>query len=83
MVPKGRRPFGITRQNKAQHMVKSWTDKLDSKEVPQLKPSARTFANVVKGDLMLVPTARQVDEFMRGTGAEFVRRRRNEEGLPD
>ena len=79
-------------------MVKSWTDKFDNKEVPQLKRSPRTFSDVVEGDLMLVPTARQVDEFMRGIppgkeatlttgrltfGAEFVRRRRNEEGLPD
>ena len=82
-MPKGRRPFGTMQQNKAQHMVKSWTDKLDSKEVPQLKPSPRTFSDVVEGNSLLVPTARQVDEFMRGTGAEFVRRRRNEEGLPD
>jgi hypothetical protein len=83
MVPKSRRLFGIARQNKAQQMVKSWTDKIDNKEVPQLKPSPRTFSDVVEGQSMLVPTASQVDEFMRGIGAEFVRRRRNEEGLPD
>ena len=31
-----------------------------------MKPSPRTFSDVVEGDAMLVPTARQVDEFMRG-----------------
>jgi hypothetical protein len=47
-------------------MVKSWTDKLNAAEEPKLKPSPRTFSDVVEGDAMLVPTARQVDEFMRG-----------------
>ena len=61
-------------------MVKSWTDKLNAAEEPKLKPSSRTFSDVIEGDAILVPTARQVDEFMRGS---FVRRRRNEEGSPD
>jgi hypothetical protein len=82
-MPKSCRLFGVTRQNEAQQMVKSWTDKLNNKEVPQLKPSPRTFSDVVEGNSLLVPTARQVDEFMRGVAADFVRRRRNEEGLPD
>ena len=47
-------------------MVKSWTDKLHTREEPKVKPSPRTFSDVVEGDAMLVPTARQVDEFMRG-----------------
>jgi hypothetical protein len=47
-------------------MVKSWTDKLNAAEEPKLKPSPRTFSDIVEGDAMLVPTARQVDEFMRG-----------------
>jgi hypothetical protein len=64
-------------------MVKNWTDKPSNKDVPQLKPSPRTFSDVVEGHSMLVPTARQVDEFMRGIGPEFMGRRRNEEGLPD
>ena len=46
-------------------MVKSWTDKLHTREEPKVKPSPRTFSDVVEGDAMLVPTARQVDEFMR------------------
>ena len=68
-------------------MVKSWTDKLNATDEPKLKPSPRTFSDVIEGDSMLVPTARQVDEFMRGgrltSGADFVRQRRSEEGLPD
>ena len=50
-------------------MVKSWTDKLNAAGEPKLKPSPRTFSDVVEGDAMLVPTARQVDEFMRGIPA--------------
>ena len=88
-------------------MVKSWTDKLNNKEVPQLEPSPRTFSDVVESDSLRVPTARQVEEFMRGAplehispfwrvldettpttgrltfGADFVRKRRNQKGLPD
>jgi len=45
-------------------MVKSWTDKLDAGK-PVVKPSPRTVGDVVEGQLMLVPTARQVDDFMR------------------
>jgi hypothetical protein len=46
-------------------MVKSWTDRLNAPEEPKLKPSPRTVGDVVEGQSMLVPTARQVDEFMR------------------
>ena len=46
-------------------MVKSWTERLNATEEPKLKPSPRTFSDVVEGDSMLVPTARQVDAFMR------------------
>ena len=45
-------------------MVKSWTDKLNAADEPKLKPSPRTFSDLIEGDSMLVPTARQVDEFM-------------------
>ena len=47
-------------------MVKSWTGKLNEADEPKLKPSPRRFSDVVEGHAMLVPTARQVDEFMRG-----------------
>jgi hypothetical protein len=45
-------------------MVKSWTDKLNAGK-PDMKPSPRTVGDVVEGQMMLVPTARQVDDFMR------------------
>ena len=38
-------------------------------EEPKIRPSPRTFSDVVEGDVMLVPTARQVDEFMRAIPA--------------
>jgi hypothetical protein len=57
-------------------MVKSWTDKLNAAGEPKLKPSPRTFSNIVEGGSIPVPTARQVDEFMRGIPP------RDEEGLP-
>lgn len=46
-------------------MVKSWTDKLNAPEEAKIKPSPRTVGDVVEGQSMLVPTARQVDDFMR------------------
>jgi len=45
-------------------MMKTWTDKLDAGK-PEVKPSPRTVGDVVEGQTMLVPTARQVDDFMR------------------
>jgi hypothetical protein len=46
-------------------MVKSWTDKLNAPEAATVKASPRTVGDVVEGQPMLVPTARQVDDFMR------------------
>lgn len=46
-------------------MAKSWTDRLNAADEPKLKASPRTVGDVVEGQLMLVPTARQVDDFMR------------------
>jgi hypothetical protein len=46
-------------------MVKSWTDKLNAPEEATVKPSPRSIGDVAKGQSMLVPTARQVDDFMR------------------
>lgn len=45
-------------------MTRSWTDRLDM-GTPMTKRSPRTFGDVVEGQSMLVPTARQVDAFMR------------------
>ena len=46
-------------------MVKSWNDRLNTPGVHGIKPSPRSFADVVEGQSMLVPTARQVDDFIR------------------
>lgn len=45
-------------------MMKTWTDRLDAGQ-PVVKPSPRTVGDVVEGQTMLVPTARQVDDFIR------------------
>ena len=45
-------------------MMKTWTDRLDAGQ-PVVKPSPRTVGDVVEGQAMLVPTARQVDDFIR------------------
>lgn len=44
--------------------MKSWSDRLDQ-GTPLLKPTPRTVGDVVEGQAMLVPTARQVDDFIR------------------
>jgi hypothetical protein len=45
-------------------MMKTWTDRLDAGQ-PVVKPSPRTVGDVFEGQAMLVPTARQVDDFIR------------------
>jgi hypothetical protein len=45
-------------------MMKTWADRLDAGQ-PVVKPSPRTVGDVVEGQAMLVPTARQVDDFIR------------------
>lgn len=42
----------------------SWTDRLDA-GAPVVKPTPRTVGDVIEGQIMLVPTARQVDDFIR------------------
>lgn len=44
--------------------VKRWSDRLDQGK-PVLKAAPRTVGDVVEGQRMLVPTARQVDDFIR------------------
>jgi len=46
-------------------MVKSWNDRLNTPGMNGIKPSPRSFADIVEGQPMLVPTARQVDDFIR------------------
>ncbi|ESX68792.1 MULTISPECIES: hypothetical protein [unclassified Mesorhizobium] len=44
--------------------MKSWTDRLNTPGINGITPSPRTIADVVEGQPMLVPTARQVDAFI-------------------
>lgn len=46
-------------------MVKSWNDRLNTPGIHGVKPTPRTMSDVVEGQPMLVPTARQVDDFIR------------------
>jgi hypothetical protein len=46
-------------------MVKSWNDRLNTPGINGVKPTPRTIGDVVEGQPMLVPTARQVDDFIR------------------
>lgn len=45
--------------------MKVWTDRLNTPGINGIKPSPRTFSDIVEGQSMLVPTARQVDHFIR------------------
>ena len=46
-------------------MVKSWNERLNTPGINGVKPTPRTIGDVVEGKPMLVPTARQVDDFIR------------------
>jgi len=46
-------------------MVKSWNERLNTPGNNGVKPTPRTIGDVVEGQPMLVPTARQVDDFIR------------------
>jgi len=45
--------------------MKDWNDRLNTPGTSGIKPSPRSFSDVVEGQPMLVPTARQVDNFIR------------------
>lgn len=45
--------------------MKSWTERLNTPGINGIKPTPRTFGDVVEGQAMLVPTPRQVDDFIR------------------
>jgi len=45
--------------------VKDWNDKLASAAQPQVKTAPRRFADIAEGQMMLVPSAAQVDAFIR------------------
>ena len=42
--------------------MKSWNDRLNTPGINGVKPTPRTVGDVVEGQPMLVPTARQVDD---------------------
>ena len=44
---------------------KSWTDKLDATRPHEVKPAPMDFAGMKKGEVMLIPSPRQIEAFMR------------------
>ncbi|MEI9408653.1 hypothetical protein [Mesorhizobium salmacidum] len=45
--------------------MKNWNDRLNTPGISGVKPAPCTVGDVVEGQPMLVPTARQVDDFIR------------------
>jgi hypothetical protein len=45
--------------------MKDWTDRLNTPGINGVRPTPRTMSDVVEGQSMLVPTPRQVDDFIR------------------
>ncbi|MER8908878.1 hypothetical protein NKH99_14480 [Mesorhizobium sp. M0854] len=45
--------------------MKSWNDRLNTPGINGIRPSPRTIGDVIEGQPMLVPTARQVHAFIR------------------
>lgn len=45
--------------------MKTWTEKLNSSGQHEVKPAPINIAGMKAGEIMLVPTARQVDDFIR------------------
>jgi hypothetical protein len=61
-------------------MPKSWTDKLNAPGEPVVKPAPTSIAGMRAGQIMLVPTARMVANFMsaipRGASVDVQSMRR-------
>ncbi|SDR55754.1 hypothetical protein SAMN05444161_6012 [Rhizobiales bacterium GAS191] len=59
---------------------KSWADKLEGARPPEVKPVPIDIAGMKKGEIMLVPSPRLIDAFMRaipkGTGMDVKSLRR-------
>ena len=45
--------------------MKSWTEKLNSPRPHQVKPAPRDMAGMKAGQIMLIPTAHMIDDFIR------------------
>lgn len=54
-----------TRANTARNAMKDWADRLQTLGAHGIKPSPRSFSDIAEGQPMLVPTALQVDAFIR------------------
>lgn len=50
-------------------MAKSWTEKLNAPAEAVVKPAPMNFGALREGQIMLVPTARMIDDFMRAVPA--------------
>lgn len=50
-------------------MPKSWTEKLNAPAEAVVKPAPINFGALREGQIMLVPTARMIDDFMRAVPA--------------
>lgn len=61
-------------------MAKSWTEKLNAPAEPVVKPAPVSIAGMLAGQIMLVPTARMIAEFMsaipRGHTVDILSMRR-------
>ncbi|MGF6228172.1 hypothetical protein QFZ27_002127 [Inquilinus ginsengisoli] len=61
-------------------MAKSWTEKLDDPRPHQVKPAPVDIAGMKTGEIMLVPTPRLIDAFIRaipkGSGMDVPTLRR-------
>jgi hypothetical protein len=59
---------------------KTWTEKRDGGKPPQVKPAPLDFAGMKKGEIMLIPTGKLIDDFIRaipkGTGMDQKELRR-------
>ncbi|MEK1890914.1 MAG: hypothetical protein AAAB35_25780 [Phyllobacterium sp.] len=53
--------------------MKTWTEKLNTDDQHEVKPAPISIAGMKAGEIMLVPTARQIDDFIRALpkGAEM------------
>ena len=49
---------------------KSWADKMRSPKPHQIKPAPMDIAGMRKGEIMLIPTARMIDDFIRAVEGE-------------
>ena len=44
---------------------KTWTERRDGGKPPQVKPAPLDFAGMKKGEIMLIPTGKLIDDFIR------------------